>query len=191
MKNYVIIAHPNKMGITYAAFESVKRGLIESNQEVRELNLYEVGFDPVLVFDEQHKRRDMYHDKETQIYREDLMWADRIIFIYPTWWSGMPAILKGYIDRIFAQKFAYQFKGILPIGLLKGKTAWIVTTYDAPKLYAKLFQQDYGKVLKRQVLSLCGIKTTKMFVLASTKKTTKEKREAWLNKLYLQSKKEH
>lgn len=183
MKNYIILAYPNKNGISYAAFEAIHRGLQESGQEVRVLDLYEEEFNPVLYFDEHNKRRNLYLEEETRKYREDIQWADRIVFVYPTWWSGMPAILKGYIDRVFALQFAYRYKGIFPIGLLKGKQAWILTTFDAP-MVASYFMQDYGKVLKRQVLNLCGIKVSKQFALASTKRTSLKKREAWLDKLY-------
>lgn len=148
------------------------------------LDLYENNFDPVLFFDEDTKRRNMQFLSETKEYRDNILWADRIVFIFPIWWSGMPAILKGFIDKVFATGFAYDFKGIMPVGHLKGKTSWIINTHDTPTLFAKLFQQDYGKVLKRQVLGMCGIKTTKQFVLASTKRTSLEKRNKWLKSIY-------
>lgn len=117
---------------------------------------------------------------ETEVYRDNIIWSDRIVFVFPIWWSGMPAILKGFIDKVFATGFAYDFKGVLPIGHLKGKTAWIINTHDTPVLFANLFQQDYGRVLKKQVLGMCGIKTTKHFVLTSTIRTSLEKRQKWL-----------
>lgn len=189
MKTYIVLAYPNKKGLCYGAFVNVKRGLEEAGHEVRVSDLYEEHFDPALSFDAENKRRDLLYDKETQGYRDAILWAERIVFVFPIWWSGMPAILKGFFDRVFATGFAYDFKGLFPVGHLKGKTAWIINTHDTPMLYATLFQQDYGKVLKRQILRTCGIKTTKHFVLASTKRTDHEKRQKWLETIYAFAKK--
>lgn len=184
MKTYIILAYPNKNSLTYAAYESVKKGLLESGNEIKTLDLYEENFNPVLFFDKNNKRRDMQFLPETKAYRDAILWADRLVFVFPIWWSSMPAILKGFIDKVFATGFAYEFKGIMPVGLLKGKTAWVINTHDTPSLFASLFQQDYGKVFKKQILGMCGIKTTKHFVLPSTKRTSLEKRTKWLNSIY-------
>ncbi|QQK08695.1 NAD(P)H-dependent oxidoreductase [Miniphocaeibacter halophilus] len=67
--------------------------------------------------------------------------------------SGMPAISKGYIDRIFINEFAYSYRKIFPI-VIKNKSAFIITTYDTPMLYAKIAQQDYGIILKNKFLKI-------------------------------------
>jgi len=55
---------------------------------------------------------DLHKDPEMAKYRDLITWADHLIFIFPIWWSGMPAILKGFIDRVFAADFAYSYKKV-------------------------------------------------------------------------------
>ena len=183
MNVYMILAFPNKNGLCSAAYEKARQGLQTAGNEIRTIDLYEEKFDPVLIFDEEHRRRDLQFDEETKVYRENILWADHLVFIFPIWWSGMPAELKGFVDRVFVTGFAYNFKGILPVGYLKNKTAWIINTHDTPALYAKLLQQDYGRVLKRQILSICGIKTIKHTTMPFVRNSSLEKREKWLEKV--------
>ncbi len=101
MKILIIYAHPNHNSFNGAILKQVQANL-DRNHEVTLLDLYAEKFNPVLSFDEDHRRRDLEKDPETQTYRELITWADHLIFIFPIWWSGMPAILKGFIDRVFA-----------------------------------------------------------------------------------------
>ena len=184
MKTYIILAYPNPDGLCYAAYENVKKGLEARGDEVRVTDLYKENFDPVLVFNKEKLRRNMQSDNEMKPYRDNITWADRLVFVFPIWWGGMPAILKGFVDKVIAQGFAYTFKGMLPVGLLKGRTAWIITTHDTPPLFAALFRQDYGKILEKQVLTMCGIKTTRRFTMGGAKRSSPEKRQKWLNSIY-------
>jgi NAD(P)H dehydrogenase (quinone) len=182
MKILIILAYPNKNGFCYHAYKTIKDNLEKQHHEVRVHDLYEEKFDSVLIFNKDKPRLYMQRDPELEEYRNNLLWANHLVFIFPIWWSGMPAILKGYIDKVFAAGFAYKFKGLIPIGLLKNKSAWIITTYDTPYLYAKLLQQDYGNILKKQILKMCGIKKIKIMAFSGVKNSTKEAREKWLKK---------
>jgi len=186
-KVYLIVAQPTQNSLAYASFENIKKGLETAGHEIKTLDLYEENFNPVLVFNEKKRRRDLQHDAETQVYRETILWADHLIFVFPIWWSGMPAILKGFIDRVFAKGFAYEYDSNSKMkGLLKGKTAWVVTHYDAPGIvrFVPFLVHDYGVVLKNQVLKSCGFKKVKLYSLASLVVSTPEKRSKWLKKLY-------
>lgn len=135
-------------------------------------------------FDDTHRRRDLDHDPSTARYREIITNSDLLVFIYPIWWSGMPAILKGFIDRVFMRGFAYEYKGMLPHGLLAGKKAWIITTDDTPGLFARFFQDDYGKVLRTQTLKMmCGIPTLKHSQLHYMRGSSGKKRARFLEKV--------
>lgn len=147
------------------------------------IDLYQDHFDPVLHFDRKHRRRNLIYDPEIQKYCELIKWSEKIIFIFPIWWSGMPAILKGFIDRVFVKNFAYYYQGLFPIGLLKGRTAWIVNTNDTPMIYVKLFQQDYGNVLKKQCLKMCGIKSIKHTSLYYMRGISQQKRKRFLKRI--------
>ena len=146
------------------------------------LDLYEKQFDPILRFDDTHKRRDLSTVPNMEKYRNLITWADHFIFIYPIWWSGMPAMLKGFIDRVFTAGFAYSYGKRGLIGHLQGKSAWIITTHNTPAFLTP-FIQDYGKVLKNQVLKSCGIKPVTHTQLAGTENSSDEKRRRFLDKI--------
>ena len=99
----------------------------------------------------------------------------------------MPAILKGFIDRVFASGFAYSYKKRGMQGHLQGKTAWIITPHNTSG-FVTPFIQDYGKVLKRQILGMCGIKPCKVSSLPYLRATNAEKRKKMLYKIAEQAK---
>jgi NAD(P)H dehydrogenase (quinone) len=98
--------------LNYAFLQKVLQGSNENPHinEIQVLDLYEEGFNPVLVFNEQKRRRDMHTDPGLDKYRRQIMWADKIVFIYPIWWGRPPAMLMGFIDQLFASNFAYKDK---------------------------------------------------------------------------------
>ena len=105
MKTLIIYTHPSPTGFNAAILKEVQSNLSKKH-EVKTLDLYAENFDPILRFDQEHRRRDLHKDPEMAKYRDLITWADHLIFIFPIWWSGMPAILKGFIDRVFAADFA-------------------------------------------------------------------------------------
>ena len=109
MKTLIIYTHPSPTGFNAAILKEVQSNL-STKHEVKTLDLYAENFDPILRFDQEHRRRDLHKDPEMAKYRDLITWADHLIFIFPIWWSGMPAILKGFIDRVFAADFAYSYK---------------------------------------------------------------------------------
>ena len=106
MKTLIIYTHPSPTGFNAAILKEVQSNLSKKH-EVKTLDLYAESFDPILRFDQEHRRRDLHKDPEMAKYRDLITWADQLIFIFPIWWSSMPAILKGFIDRVFAADFAY------------------------------------------------------------------------------------
>ncbi|WP_339221038.1 NAD(P)H-dependent oxidoreductase [Paenibacillus sp. FSL H8-0332] len=167
MNTLVIYTHPNHKSLSYAFLEEVLRGSKENAKitEVKVLDLYEAGFDPVLVFHENRRRRDMYREPELAEYREQLLWADQIVLVYPIWWGRPPAMLMGYIDRMFASGFAYRDKGgLLPEGLLKGKSVVCISSMKGPTHYPLLWLGNSHKILMRKALfNYVGIRKVKFF----------------------------
>ncbi len=181
MNILIIYSHPNHESFNGAVLEQIQNNL-DSRHTVRLVDLYAEHFDPVLFFDKQHRRRDLSKDPATKKYRDLIIWADKLIFVYPTWWGGMPAMLKGFVDRVFVSGFAYKGKKIGMTPKLNGRTAWIVTSHDTPAI-AVPFMPDYGSVLKRQVLAACGIKPCRITSLAPLKSSTPARRQKMLEKV--------
>lgn len=167
MNVLIVYTHPNHQSLSHAFLQRTIAGCQENKEidEIKVLDLYEEGFDPVLVFNEQQRRRDMHKEPSLETYRQQLIWADKIIFIYPIWWGRPPAMMLGYIDRMFASGFAYRDKGgLLPEGLLKGKSAVCISVMKGPTSYPLFWLNNAHKVLMRKaLLQYVGIRNVKFF----------------------------
>ena len=187
MNMLIIYTHPNHRSLSYAFLQEVMKGSKENTaiEEVKVLDLYEEGFNPVLVFNEDKRRRDMYIDPDYARYRDQLMWADKIVLIYPIWWGRPPAMLMGYIDQMFASGFAYKDTGkLLPEGLLKGKSVICISSMKGPTLYPLLWLNNAHKTLMRKALfNYVGIKKVKFFEFGNME-SPKGKQKEKLNKVY-------
>jgi NAD(P)H dehydrogenase (quinone) len=139
MKYLIIYSHPNPASFNHAIMETVSVELNKSNKNFEVRDLYKIGFSPVLSSEDLSAIQNgiVPHDIKTE--QDFIRTADTLIFISPIWWSSMPAMLKGYIDRVFSLKFAYDMTADGVIGLLKGKKAFIVSTTGASK-------EDYDKM---------------------------------------------
>lgn len=101
--------------------------------------------------------------------------ADRLLFIYPTWWQNMPAILKGFIDRVFTGGFGFVYIKGIPIGQLKNKKAAAFTSSGGPAIYTRFFTNSSSlRVLLKHVLGFCGMQT-KGFLLGNARDLEKNK----------------
>ncbi|MBP3039226.1 NAD(P)H-dependent oxidoreductase [Bacillaceae bacterium Marseille-Q3522] len=167
MKMLVIYTYPNHKSLNDAFLQKVIKGSSENPniKEIQILDLYGEGFNPLLVFNEHKRRRDMYRDPLLEKYRNQITWADKLVFVYPIWWGRPPAMLLGYIDQLFAANFAYRDKkGPLPEGLLQGKSVVCVSTMKGPAKYPLIWLHNAHKILmKRAIFNFVGIKKVKFF----------------------------
>ncbi|MCK9858971.1 NAD(P)H-dependent oxidoreductase [Paenibacillus sp. ATY16] len=187
MKTLIIYTHPNHNSLSYSFLQKTIQGLQENNQveEIQVLDLYAESFDPLLVFNENKRRRDMHADPELDRHRQQLLWAEKIVLVYPIWWGRPPAMLLGYIDRMFASNFAYRDNGkLLPEGLLKGKSVVCISTMKGPSFYPLFWLNNAHKVLMRKALfSYVGIKKVKFFEFGGMEKK-QGKQEQKLERIY-------
>ncbi|MFJ8262791.1 NAD(P)H-dependent oxidoreductase [Rummeliibacillus sp. NPDC094406] len=187
MKALIIYTYPNHNSLNHSFLQKIIEGCNENPniKELQVLDLYEDKFDPLLVFNEEKRRRDMYRDPELEKYRKQITWADKIVFVYPIWWGRPPAMLMGYIDQLFASNFAYRDKkGILPEGLLKGKSVVCVSTMKGPTKYPLIWLNNAHKILmKKAVFNFVGIKKVKFFEFGNME-SSKGKQTLKLEKVY-------
>lgn len=167
MRVLAIRAHPFDDGLNMALFERVLTGLNRGGHEIDVFDLYEAGFQPVM--DAEERRR--YHDPAVnqigvEAHLERLLAADGLVFCYPTWNFGVPAILKGYLDRVFVPEVTFtldpkKLAGTFG-GLKKIRRLGFVTTYGAKKtIVEKVMGDPVKKVLVRGVSRLCAPKAKK------------------------------
>ena len=170
MNILIIFTHPSRASLNGALLDKSIKGLTSrpDKPDIRVLDLYKTGFDPVLHFGKDKRRRDMHLDSETAPYRELLLWAQKIVFIYPIWWGRPPAMLLGFIDRIFASNFAYKDidGSLLPEGLLKGREVVCISTMKGPQGYLQFWLWNSHRVLmKKALFQFVGMKKVKFFEL--------------------------
>lgn len=186
MKKVVIInGHPNKASLNFAFAEAYKKGAEKTGAEVKEIVIANLQFNPNLQFGYQ-KRIELEPDlvKAWEI----IQWADHLVWIHPVWWGGLPAVTKGFIDRLFLPGMAFKYRenSVWWDKLLKGKTGHIITTLDQPGWYYRLL---YGRPsinqLKKSTLEFCGIKPVKVTYVGIIKTSDEKQRSKWLNKIGL------
>jgi NAD(P)H dehydrogenase (quinone) len=106
--------------------------------------------------------------------QKDITESNKLIFIYPIWWGTMPAVLKGFCDRVFTPGFAYKYINSIPRGLLKNKKALVLTTTGAPKIYNIITGNKTSKGLTKNILKFCAI-PAKSYNFSSALKIKKDK----------------
>lgn len=100
MRALVVYCHPLPGSFTAAVRDVVCDCLHEAGAELRLIDLYARGYDPALSPEELTRYLDTESNRAAvQSDVKDLMWCDTLIFVYPTWWYGLPAVLKGWLDR--------------------------------------------------------------------------------------------
>ena len=179
MKTLLINGHPRPGSFCHALADDYAAGARESGSELRRLNLGELDFN--LNVDVQHPQ---LQEREADILRsiEWVKWADHLVFVYPVWWGTMPALLKGFLDRVFLPGFAFY----QPVpgdyrGLLQGRTAQLILALDTPVFVFKAFiKAPAVNALKVATLNLCGIGPVKTKLCSPVSHSTPEMRKRWL-----------
>lgn len=160
MRVLLIVAHPNKKSFNHAIAAAVQKTLLRNGHEVIYHDLYEEGFDPVIKKEE--LSREAPTDPVIKKHCHELSKAEGIVVVHPNWWGQPPAVLKGWIDRVFRPGVAYRFadKGEgVPKGLLKARTAVVLNTSDTHETRERLvFGDPLELIWKQCVFDLCGVK---------------------------------
>jgi len=185
MKKILIInGHPNAESFNFALAESYKNGAIASGAAVETITIANLNFNPNLRFGYQ-KRTDLEPDLVESW--EKIKRADHLVWVHPVWWGGLPAITKGFIDRLFLPGMAFQYRenSVWWDKLLKGKTAHIITTLDQLGWYYRLaFGRPSVNQLKKSTLEFCGVKPIKVSYIGIVKTAAEDQRKKWLEKVY-------
>jgi len=178
MKILIILGHPDSKSFNHEIFTTYAKNAAR-NHEVKTLELGKLKFDPVLRFG---YREVMPSDNEMKTSRDLLKWADKIVFIYPIWWSNAPSLLKGWLDRVLVPHFAYTHEKLGMKGLLNA-TAELWLTCDAPSVYYKILNRTPVNSMKKNILANCGIKVSRVEIFGNTRHSTPEQRAKWLEKV--------
>lgn len=185
MQVMVIYAHPNPRSFNAAIAAVVQEEAAKKGSLVKFKDLYAMDWDPVLRASdfEGYASGDLPADIETE--QEDLRWAESVIMIAPVWWTGVPAMLKGYVDRVFSNGFAFEYTQTGPKGLLTGKKGLLITTSGADEETALkgTMIETIRRSAVNSVFGFCGFSTYKYKNFFAVPRSTDQQRADMLAEL--------
>lgn len=187
MKKILIIkAHSRDNSFCNALSDEYAKGLKDNNQEFKTLFLNKVDLESYLKYE----HTEIPELSEDFIKIQNLIiWADHLVFAYPTWWASPPALLKIFFEIVFHSGFAFKYKksnGFAPKWdkLLLNKTARLIVTMDSPVWYYRFFVGDPGFKMMKNIMNFCGINKVKKSYFGSIKMSSEKKKKRWLEKAY-------
>ena len=185
----VVHAHPDPDSLGAALARAAVDGFRDAGRQVELVDLYADGFDPRLTPDERraYESDAPILDPAVQRYADLLERADTVVFVYPTWWFGMPAILKGFLDRVFVEGVAFRLdprtRKVRP-GLTHVRRLVGITTYGSPRTYVRLFGDPGRRTVARTIRPVCGLRCrVRWFGLHAVDTATAEERQAFLDRV--------
>ena len=179
----VIFSHPWDGSFNKAILDQVVKKLDETKEKYTVIDLNKDGFNPVMT----EKELSLYSqgksiDPLVLKYQEILKNTDELILIFPVWWMSMPAILKGFFDKVMVKGFAYESAKNGIKGLLANiKTAKMITTAEVPKILLSI--TGFGITMKKANLGGVGIKKTEWIHYSLKMQGTDEDRRKFLEKV--------
>lgn len=188
MRCLVVYCHPVPESFCAALRDRAVSVLGSRGWDVRLIDLYAEGFDPVLGCEERRGYNDHAPvDPKLTSHIEQLNWAEAILFVYPTWWYGLPAMLKGWLDRVWAMDVAFRLSKddgrIVSLMSHIGRIG-IVTTCGASPLLSFIIGQPGRKTILRGMRALCAPMARTLYAAHySMDRSTPESRAAYLEKV--------
>ncbi len=182
MNVLIILGHPRTKSFSEALANAYKVGALNAGMNVKQINISEMKFEPnVLTI----SPKNQHFEEDINTAQNLITWADHIVFVYPTWWGTMPALLKAFLDRVLTPGFAFEdIHGSANwIKLLKGKSAQLITTMDTPLwVFRWLHKRPGHNALAKSTLQYCGISPIKTLTFSPINNSSKKERSRWLKK---------
>lgn len=185
MRTLVVYCHPDPSSFVAAVHERAVATLRDRGHEVRTTDLYASGFDPLFSADERDRHVEVGAHPSVVSHVADLQWCQRLVLVYPTWWSGQPAMLKGWIERVWVRGAAWD----LPVGgnRLRGRLKNVrrlvaITTHGSSKLVNSVQGEPGKRVLTRTLRAVCHpLARTQWIAMYGVDTATDVERRAFLD----------
>lgn len=181
----LILGHPSENSFCNALLDAYQNGAESSGANCKMIYISRLNFDVNLS--------DGYKNGEAMQLENDLIesqqlikWADHVVLAYPNWWGFMPAITKGFIDRIFLPGFAFKNHSgkNFPEKLLKGKSMRLLVTMDTPTLWFYIiYRASQYQILKDIIFGYVGFDPIRFSTFGFIRKSTDKQRNNWLQKV--------
>lgn len=177
----LILGHPDPGSFSSAIARAYAEGARARGATVREINLAGIGFDPVLW----HGYNEVQELEPGLVEaQQTIQWADLLVIAYPTWWGAAPALLKGFIDRVFLPGFAFRYRENSKFWdkLLAGRSARLLVTMDTPGWYYRwVVGQPGHRMMGRSILGFSGVKPVRISRFGAVRGSSADTRRRWLD----------
>src|SRR3954451_1289799 len=168
MRALVVVSHPSASSYTKALAAAAIRGLERAGHDVEELDLHALGFQPAMTKAE----RDAYHGTDPMVdplVRQSaaaVRRADMLVFVYPTWWGGLPAMLKGWLEKTMVPGVAFVFDSHNKVrpGLQSVQRIVGISSYGSKRPYVTLVNDNGRRVLLRALRLNTGWRTRRTWL---------------------------
>lgn len=156
----VVHAHPNPESLNRAIVDAAVRGLERAGHSVTPIDLYGDGFDPRMTTAERraYESGEPILDEQVRRYAEAVRSADALVFVYPTWWFGLPAVTKGFLERVLVPGVAFELDPVtrrVRPGLKRVRRLVGITTYGSPRIAMRLAGDPGRRTIARTVRLAC------------------------------------
>ena len=174
-KILIILGHPDSKSFCGAIADEYQKSAKTSGHQIKRINIGDLKFDPIL---HHGYKKIQTLEPDLKKSQKDIAWAEHIVWIFPSWWSLYPAIMKGFIDRIFLPGFSFKYTGPYTWNrLLPNKTSRIIMTMGGPLLYYKyVIDSPAIQALKEGTLKFCGITPVYTTMFGNIRKSLSPKR---------------
>jgi NAD(P)H dehydrogenase (quinone) len=192
VKVYVVFCHPTHESLIGAALERTLKGLGAAGHAVRLADLYAEGFRPEFDIGDREAhlvdhRREPERRPDISAYVDALTWCDVLVLVYPTWWSGQPAMLKGWFDRVLVRGVAWDLpddSNRIRARLKNVRSVVAVTSHGSSK-YVNMIEGETGKhFLTRSMRAVWGLRCrTRWLAMYTVDRSTPEQRQHFLDRV--------
>lgn len=160
MNTLIVFAHPYEGSFNRAILKTLQAALGEAGHQVRVRDLYGQGFDPLLNAGDLATLNQGHTPERVSAEQALIGWAEALIFVYPVWWFGPPAILKGWIDRCLTPGFAFRYDEGAAEGLLTHRRALVLCTLGgtAAEYRSRGWEDLIARPMLEGVLGFCGVR---------------------------------
>ena len=182
----LLLGHADPQSFNTALVDAYADGLAAGGVRVERLSLAELAFDPVL---RAGHREGQALEPDLLRARDAIERARHLVWAFPTYWAAPPAIVRGFVDRLFLPGWAFRYRegNGLPDGLLAGRSARVIATMDSPSWwYALAHHRSLHATMGTATLSFCGIAPVRFTTVHGVRALDAKKRAAWIDRLRAQ-----
>jgi NAD(P)H dehydrogenase (quinone) len=177
----IILGHPSSDSYCASLARAYARAAQSKGHAVRWIDLSSMQFDPIL---RAGYRQPQPLEADLLLAQETLKWAEHWVFAYPIWWGSMPALLKGFFDRVLNPGFAFAYRKNSSFWdkLMTGRSAQLIVTLDTPAWYFRwVYRMPGHNQMRHTILQWIGVKPVKLAQYGPLHGSSATQRSKWLS----------